>query len=135
VIVELGAAPPERAGSAASLMETSGEFGVALGVATMGSLGTYVYRSQLAGSLPHGLPAAAADAARESIPAAASAAQQLSAPLATALLDAAHTSFTVGLNTVAGCGATIFVALAILAVLALRRSGEAAAAVAVPAAA
>ena len=130
----LGSAPPERAGSAASLMETSGEFGVALGVATLGSLGTYVYRSQLAGSLPLDLPPAAADAARESIPAAASAAQQLSSPLANALLDAAHTAFTAGLNTVAGCGATIFVALAILAILSLRRSGEASAA-AVPAAA
>src|SRR5215207_1098192 len=29
-------APPERAGSAASVMETSGEFGVAMGVATLG---------------------------------------------------------------------------------------------------
>jgi MFS transporter, DHA2 family, multidrug resistance protein len=34
----LGSAPPEKAGSAASISETSGEFGVALGVAAFGSL-------------------------------------------------------------------------------------------------
>jgi DHA2 family multidrug resistance protein-like MFS transporter len=130
--IVLGAAPPEKAGSAASMMETSGEFGVALGVATMGSLGTLVYRSQLAGARPADVPAAAAHIARESAPAAVAAAQQLPAPLGAALLEAAHAAFTAGLNTVAGAGAIILVTLAILAAAALRRSGEPAA---VPAAA
>jgi DHA2 family multidrug resistance protein-like MFS transporter len=130
--IVLGAAPPAKAGSAVSMMETSGEFGVALGVATMGSLGTLVYRSQLAGTLPADVPAAAAHLARESVPAAVAAAQQLPAPLGAALLDAAHVAFTAGLNTVASVGAITFVTLAVLAVAALRRSGEPAA---VPAAA
>ncbi len=43
----LGSAPPEKAGSAASISETSGEFGVALGVAALGSLATIVYRAHL----------------------------------------------------------------------------------------
>jgi DHA2 family multidrug resistance protein-like MFS transporter len=77
----VGAAPPEKAGAAASLMETSGELGVALGVATMGSLGTLVYRTQLAAQLPAGIPAEAASLARESMPAAAAAAQLLPHPL------------------------------------------------------
>ncbi len=51
----------------------------------------------------------------------------LPAPLSAALVDAAHAAFTVGLNTVASGGASIFVALAILAAAALRRSGEGAA--------
>jgi len=42
----MGSAPPERAGSAASLMETSAELGIALGVATLGSLGTLVFPGQ-----------------------------------------------------------------------------------------
>jgi DHA2 family multidrug resistance protein-like MFS transporter len=42
--VIMGAAPPEKAGSAASLSETSGEFGIALGVAVMGSLGSAQWR-------------------------------------------------------------------------------------------
>ncbi len=40
----VSAAPPERAGSASAISETSAEFGGALGVALLGSLGTFVYR-------------------------------------------------------------------------------------------
>ncbi|MCP2327624.1 DHA2 family multidrug resistance protein-like MFS transporter [Hamadaea flava] len=41
----VGNAPPAKAGSAAALNETSGEFGFALGIALLGSLATAVYRS------------------------------------------------------------------------------------------
>ena len=40
----VGTAPPERAGSASAISETSAEFGGALGVAILGSLGTLIYR-------------------------------------------------------------------------------------------
>src|SRR6185369_5324274 len=50
----MAAAPPEKAGSVASLSETSGEFGIATGVALLGSLGTLVYRTVL--HLPPGAP-------------------------------------------------------------------------------
>jgi DHA2 family multidrug resistance protein-like MFS transporter len=56
----LEAAPPEKASSAASLSETSGEFGVALDIATLGSLGAIVYCIQMASRLPSGIPATAA---------------------------------------------------------------------------
>jgi DHA2 family multidrug resistance protein-like MFS transporter len=114
----LGSTPPEKAGSAASISETSGEFGVALGVATLGSLATSVYRAHL--SIPAETPAAAGDTARQGITAAASAAQHLPGPLATDLLNAAHTAFTAGLTTVAGVGATTFAGLAVLAALTFR---------------
>ncbi|MEU4807134.1 MFS transporter [Actinosynnema sp. NPDC023587] len=42
--VVVGAAPPGRAGAASALSETSVEFGLALGVAVLGSLGTFVQR-------------------------------------------------------------------------------------------
>ena len=48
----MGSAPPEKAGSASGISETSGEFGIALGVAVLGSVGTAVYRSQI--SVPGG---------------------------------------------------------------------------------
>lgn len=48
----LASAPAEKAGSAASLLETGTEFGGALGMAVLGSLGTAVYRHDLAGSEP-----------------------------------------------------------------------------------
>jgi DHA2 family multidrug resistance protein-like MFS transporter len=43
----VGSAPPERAGAASGLSETSAELGGALGVAVLGSIGTVVYRSML----------------------------------------------------------------------------------------
>ena len=39
----MGAAPPERAGAASAISETSFEFGGALGIAVLGSLFTFVY--------------------------------------------------------------------------------------------
>ena len=39
----IGAAPPERAGAASAISETSSEFGGALGIALLGALATAVY--------------------------------------------------------------------------------------------
>ena len=114
----LGSTPPEKAGSAASISETSGEFGVALGVATLGSLATIVYRAHLI--VPAGTPAAAGHAAREGITAATGAAGHLPGALGADLLDGARAAFTAGLTTVAGVGAAVFVGLAVLAAIAFR---------------
>jgi DHA2 family multidrug resistance protein-like MFS transporter len=114
----LGSTPPEKAGSAASISETSGEFGVALGVATLGSLATVVYRADL--DVPAGVPTAVGDAARQGITAAAHAALQLPGSLGVDLFDAARGAFTAGLTTVAGVGAAVFVALAVLTARAFR---------------
>jgi MFS transporter, DHA2 family, multidrug resistance protein len=116
----LGSAPPEKAGSAAAISETGGEFGVALGIATLGSLATAVYRDQIADTIPPSIPTAAAATARNSITAAVNAANGLPAGPAAQLLDAARESFTVGLNAAAGVGAFLFVALAVLATVLLR---------------
>jgi DHA2 family multidrug resistance protein-like MFS transporter len=110
--VIVSSAPPERAGSAASLMETSAEFGIAMGVATLGTLGAAVYRGSF--TAPATVPAEAADAARESITAAGGAAAGLPALPAAELLDAARASFASGLNTVGAVGAAIFVVLAVM---------------------
>ncbi|WP_433800686.1 MFS transporter [Actinomycetospora sp. CA-084318] len=107
----VGSVPPEKAGSAGALSETSGEMGIALGVATLGSLAAVVYRSTLA--LPATTPAPTADAARQSLEAAAG----------TGVPDvvaAAQSAFTTGLVTTAGVGAAFFAVLAAVAVWALR---------------
>jgi DHA2 family multidrug resistance protein-like MFS transporter len=114
----LGSTPPEKAGSAASISETSGEFGVALGVATLGSLATVVYRAHLA--IPAGTPAPAGQAARQSLTAAIATAHELPGTLGAELLDGVRAAFTAGLTTVAGVGAIIFVGLAVLTALAFR---------------
>jgi DHA2 family multidrug resistance protein-like MFS transporter len=108
------AAPPEKAGSVASISETSGEFGIAVGIAALGSLGTFVYRHQL----PDTVPAVA----RESITAAVAAAQRVPGRLGTELLDGARAAFTGGLDVVAATGGAIFLALAVVAAVALRRA-------------
>jgi len=108
----VGAAPPERAGSAAALGQTGGEFGYALGVAVLGSILTVVYRSRV--------PADAPAAARDSIAGATQAADHLPAPAGHALLAAADRAFVAGLHTVAGLSAAILFGTAVLLAVVLR---------------
>jgi DHA2 family multidrug resistance protein-like MFS transporter len=116
----LGAAPAEKAGSAASLTETGAEFGIAAGVATLGTLGTVIYRHVLDGQVPAGVPSGVAAAARDSVSAAAAAAGQLPGPLGGRLMDAASSAFASGLATVAVVGAVAFAGLALAALFVLR---------------
>ena len=48
----VGSAPPEQAGAATGMSETSGELGGALGIAILGSVGTAVYRTEVADVAP-----------------------------------------------------------------------------------
>src|SRR6266498_4493577 len=86
----VGAAPPERAGAASALAETSAEFGGALGIAILGVVGTAAYRGQMAHALPAGVPPQAAAAARDTLGGAVAAAGQLPDQLGQALLGAAR---------------------------------------------
>ncbi|WP_018654056.1 MFS transporter [Actinomadura flavalba] len=63
----LTAAPPERAGTAAGLSETSTELGAALGIAVLGTLATEVYRRAMDAVAP-GTPAAETVAAAPHLP-------------------------------------------------------------------
>jgi MFS transporter, DHA2 family, multidrug resistance protein len=116
----VGAAPPEKAGSAAATNETSGELGFALGIAALGSIGTAVYRAQLADAMPAGVPAEAAEGARETLAGAAAAAGALPAELGVALLDAAREAFTSGMHVVAAVSAVLLVGVAVLVATLLR---------------
>ena len=99
----VGSVPPAKAGAASAISETSGEFGIALGVALVGSLSTALYRAGL--MLPTGVPDAAADQARESLGGAAAVADDLPAGLASDLLDNAREAFTSGIGVVSTIGA------------------------------
>nr|WP_238992492.1 MFS transporter [Jiangella ureilytica] len=117
--IVVSSAPPEKAGSAASVSETSGEFGIAFGIAALGSLGTAVYRSDL--TVPEGTPADLAAAAQDSLAGASVAAIQLPADVAAPLLDAAREAFMTGLNTVASIGSVAMIAFAVVGVVLFRR--------------
>jgi DHA2 family multidrug resistance protein-like MFS transporter len=116
----VGSAPPERAGAAAAIAETGAELGGALGIAVLGSVGTAVYRSALAGRLPPGVPTAAAEAARATLGAAVRVADQLPDPLGPALLAVAGDAFVQGLHLAAGISAAVAGAAALTAVILLR---------------
>jgi MFS transporter, DHA2 family, multidrug resistance protein len=116
----VGSAPPKKAGSAAAMSETSAEFGGALGIAVLGSIGTAVYRSQMAGSVPAGVPPQAAEAARDTLGGAVAAADGLPNQLGAGLLDAAREAFTQGLQLTAITSAAIVLGMAILAAVLLR---------------
>jgi len=115
----VGSAPPERAGAASGISETSAELGGALGIAILGSVGTAVYRSALA-KLPAGVPIEAAQVARDTLGGAVSVARQLPDQLGLALLDVARDAFVQGLHLTAGISAVVAIGTAIMAVTLLR---------------
>jgi MFS transporter, DHA2 family, multidrug resistance protein len=118
--IVLGAAPPEKAGAAAAISQTSNELGFALGIATMGALAAAVYRGHIAENLPAGVPADAAQAAYETFAGATAAAAHLPAAVGDALLAAGRAAFTDGLHLVAAISAALLAAVAVLVLATLR---------------
>jgi DHA2 family multidrug resistance protein-like MFS transporter len=116
----LGSAPPEKAGSAGSLVQLSTEFGGTLGIAVIGTIGTAVYRGQIADNIPGGLSNGAAAAAKDSLAGAHEVAATLPAPQAAGLLDPAHLAFASGLHTVALIGAILIGGVGIITAVRLR---------------
>jgi DHA2 family multidrug resistance protein-like MFS transporter len=111
----VGGAPPERAGAASGISETGAEFGGAVGIAVLGSIGTAIYRGQMEDKLPAGLPREAADAARDTLGGAVGAVAQLPDAAGTALVDAGREAFTLALQLTSLTGAALAVAGAVLA--------------------
>ena len=107
------AAPPERAGAAAPLSETTQELGGSLGIALLGSLATLVYRQQLQ---PHLEQAPAGTAGQADTLAGA---LEAGPNLPDGVVDAAVEAFVAGLHAGAAAGAALLAAGAI-ATFALR---------------
>ncbi|MFD7247147.1 MFS transporter [Streptomyces massasporeus] len=108
----LSSAPVEKAGAASSLLETGTEFGGAVSMAFLGSIGTAVYR--------HEIPDAAPAAARETLGGALAVADRLPGRAGDALATAAREAFTSGMHAAAVTGA-VLLAGAAAAALTLRR--------------
>ncbi|OPG04145.1 MFS transporter [Streptomyces sp. GKU 895] len=103
----MGTAPADRAGTASSLMETGSEFGGALGMALLGSIGTAVYR--------HEMPASAPDTARETLGGALAVADRVPG-----LATVAREAFTTGMQGAAIGGAVFLTLAAVVAAVTLR---------------
>jgi MFS transporter, DHA2 family, multidrug resistance protein len=119
----VGTAPPERAGAASGISETSSEFGGALGIAILGSIGAAVYRGQMTEAVPAAVSGEAAAAARDSLGGAVAAANQLPDQLGAALLDTAREAFTQGLRLTFAISAAVAVGIAVLVAALLRHVG------------
>lgn len=115
----MGSAPPERAGAVSGISETGAEFGGALGIAILGSIGTAVYRSEVADTLPVGVPPQAAEAARSTLGGAVDSADRLPDPLGAELLDASREAFAQALQLTAVTGAAIVLGMATIVLLLL----------------
>ncbi|MBA2809190.1 MFS transporter [Streptomyces sp. KM273126] len=110
--IAISAAPVENAGSASSLLETSAEFGGALSMATLGSIGTAIYH--------HEMPASAAEPARETLGGALAVAEQLPGRAGDALAAAAREAFTSGMHGAAIAGALVLLGAAVAGAVVLR---------------
>jgi DHA2 family multidrug resistance protein-like MFS transporter len=117
----LGSAPPERAGAASAISETSSELGGAFGIAILGSIGTALYRHQIEDGIPEGVPPEDAAAARDTLGGAVAAGERLPEPLATELVDAGREAFIQGFQVAALTSAAIAAATAVFVVIVLRR--------------
>ncbi|MFB8148121.1 MFS transporter [Microbacterium sp. NPDC056003] len=119
----LSSAPPEKAGAASAVSETAYELGAVLGTAVLGGLLTALYRGSLV--LPDGLPAEAAEAARETLAGAIAAGRGLEPGLAEQLRDAAARAFDAGVGVTALIGAALIVLAAVIAATTLERTASA----------
>jgi DHA2 family multidrug resistance protein-like MFS transporter len=113
----LTSVPPERAGAAAAVSETGYELGMALGIATLGSIVTGVYHAL---AIPPGASAAVTSHTEDSLSGAIEAAKQLPADQALAVVTAAKDAFSDGLAIAAGVGSVVLLASAAAIWLLLR---------------
>jgi DHA2 family multidrug resistance protein-like MFS transporter len=104
----LGTAPPERAGAASAISETSFELGGALGIAVMGSLVNALYLAAVGPGMPDTLAGALA------------AANRLEADTGAALLAAARQAYAGAMATAALVGALLTPVAAAAAAVLLR---------------
>jgi len=124
----IGTAPPERAGAASALSETSAELGGALGIALFGSIGVAMYRTAMASRIAPSLTGHDAEAARATLGGAVAAAGQLPPDQAQLLIDAGRGAFITALQVCATISMAGSLALAVFVAVSLRHVRRAAAA-------
>jgi DHA2 family multidrug resistance protein-like MFS transporter len=119
----VGSAPPERAGAASALSETSSEFGGAMGIAVLGSIGSAVYRSKMSGTSTADLPPESMEAARGSLGGALAVSEHLPGHVADGLAALGRGAFADGLQVVSLIATVTMVVTALLFMMALRPGG------------
>ena len=118
--IAMGAMDPTRAGAASAVLETGSEFGGALGIAVLGSIGAAIYGAHIV--LPSGLSAAAASQAQQTLAGATVVATELPGILGERVLENARYAFTAAMHGVAVTGALVLLAAAACCLALLRHS-------------
>lgn len=119
----ISAAPPERAGAASGISETSFEFGGALGIAVLGSIVTALYRTFM-DTVPdvQGLTPDIMDAARNTLGGALAASHSLPPAQSAGLMDSARIAFTQAFTTTSAIAAVCTLLAAVLSAWLLRNA-------------
>lgn len=114
----MGSVSMEKAGNGAAMNQIAGDFGLAAGVAVVGSIGTAVYRAFVV--VPDGVPGAAVGSVRESVSAAYEAASKLSPDVASRVIANANDAFASALNIAAIVSAALAVTMLVMSSILLR---------------
>jgi DHA2 family multidrug resistance protein-like MFS transporter len=110
--------PAAKSGAASAVSETAYELGAVVGTATLGTIFTAFYRSNV--EVPRGLPPTEAADAAESIGGATAVAKNLPADVAERLLDSARTAFDSGIAPTATIAGLLTLIAAAVVAIALR---------------
>jgi MFS transporter, DHA2 family, multidrug resistance protein len=110
----MSVAPPERAGAASAVSETSAELGMALGIAILGSVATAAYRYSIVRTMPLGMPEELRATAKATLGGAVAAAKQISGTSGDILLNGAREAFTTSLDLVAAISAVLVISVSLL---------------------
>ncbi len=113
----VSAAPPEQSGAASALSETASEFGGALGIALLGSLAAFIYRSALIRAVPTGATGSTMETALRGIGPTASLLRNIDN---TALRSAVQAAYTIAVEITFAIGAGLVLLAALVAVVAFR---------------
>ncbi|MFT3669874.1 MAG: MFS transporter [Pseudoxanthomonas sp.] len=116
-------APPERAGAASALAETSAELSGALGIAVLGSAGMLAYRLWLDPALPATLGDTDTTRALSTLGGAVTVGGELGGAAGAAVVDTARTAFTGAMRAIAVFGMAMMLLAAWMAAR-LMRDGE-----------
>jgi len=104
--------PPERAGVASGMSETSFEFGAALGVAALGSIVSAVYRMHMSEAALPGLPPEGLESARETLGAAIAVAATVESEARALIVSTARDAYTRSIHAASFVSAALGVAAA-----------------------